>query len=75
MEEPVPNRHLCIHEHSQPHNLCSYPCPYRLDQLHPTPEYAPAPQYMDLSNICDFPDMLTTTSDKDLPSLEDILEL
>ena len=46
MEEPVPDRHLCIHEHSQ-HDLCPYPCPYSLDQLHLTTDYAP--QYMDLS--------------------------
>ena len=50
MEEPVPDRHLCIHEHSQ-HNLCPYHCPYSLDQLHLTPEYTPTPQYMDLNNI------------------------
>ena len=31
MEEPVPDRHLCIHEHSQPHHPCPYPCPYSLD--------------------------------------------
>ena len=29
LEEPVPDRHLCIHEHSQ-HNLCPYPCPVRI---------------------------------------------
>ena len=22
MEEPVPDRHICIHEQSQPHDLC-----------------------------------------------------
>ena len=27
MEEPVPDRQLCIYEHSQPHDLCPYPCP------------------------------------------------
>ena len=27
MEEPVPDRDLSIHEHSQ-HDLCPYPCPY-----------------------------------------------
>ena len=25
MEEPVPDRHLCISERSQPHDLCPYP--------------------------------------------------
>ena len=42
MEEPVPDRHLCIHKHSQPHGLCPYLGPHSLDQLHLTPEYAPA---------------------------------
>ena len=75
IKEPVPDRHLCIHEHSQPHDLCPYPCPHGLDQLHPTPEYAPTPQYMDLSDIFDFPDVMTTASDEDIPSLEDVLKL
>ena len=74
IEEPVPDRHLCIHEHSQ-HDLCPYSCPYSLGQLHLAPEYAPTPQYMDLSNIFNFPDVITTTSDKDIPNLEDVLEL
>ena len=26
--EEIPDRHLCIHEHSVPHSLCPYPCPY-----------------------------------------------
>ena len=30
MEEPVPDRHLCIHEHLQ-HDLCPYPSSYSLD--------------------------------------------
>ena len=75
MEEPVPDRHLCIHEHSQPHDLCPYPCPYSLDQLHLVPEYAPPPQYMDLSDIFDFPNVMTTPSNEDIPNLEDVLEL
>ena len=24
----IPDRHLCIQEHSTPHSLCPYPCPY-----------------------------------------------
>ena len=74
MEQPVPCRHLCIHEHSQ-HDLCPYPCPYSLDQIHLAPDYALTPQYMDLSDIINFPDMITTTSDKDIPNLEDVLKL
>ena len=72
MEEPVQDRHLCIHEHSQ-HDLCPYPWPYSLDQLHLTPDYAP--QYMDLNNIFNFPYVITTASDKDIPSLEDVLQI
>ena len=75
MEEPVPDRHFCIHEQLQPHDLCPNPCPYSLDQPHPTLEYAPAPQYMDLNNIFDFPDVMTTTSDEDILSLEDVYRL
>ena len=26
--EEIPDRHLCIHEHSLPHRLCPYLCPY-----------------------------------------------
>ena len=40
MEEPVPERHLCIHENSQ-HDVCPYPCPYSLNPLHLTQEDAP----------------------------------
>ena len=72
MEDPVPDRHLCIDKQLQPHDLCPYPCPYSLDQLHPAPEYASAPQYIDQSDIFDFPDVMTTTSDEDIPNLEDV---
>ena len=72
MEEPVPDRHLCIHEDSQ-QDLCLYPCPYGLDQLHLTLDYTP--QYIDLSNIFEFQDVITTTSDEDIPNLEDVLQL
>ena len=73
MEEPVPERHLCIHEQSQPHDPFPYPCPYGSDQLHPTPEYAQRPQYMDLSDIFNFPVVKTTARDENVPSLEDVL--
>ena len=72
MEEPVPDRHLCINEDSQ-HDLCPYPCLYSLDQLHLAPDYTM--QYMDLSDILDLPDVITTASDKDIPNLEDVLQL
>ena len=72
MEESVSVRHLCIHENSQ-HDLCPYPCPYSLNQLHLSQN--DASQYVDLSDIFDFPDVITTTSNKDIPNLEDILKL
>ena len=77
MEELVLDRHLCIYEHSQPHDLCPYPCPYCLAQLYPAPENAPTPHYevMDLSDIFNFPDVVTTTSDEDIPDLDDVLGL
>ena len=72
MEEPISERHLCIHENSQ-HDLCPYPCPYSLNLLHLTPE--DAPQYIDLKDIFEFPDFMVSASDDDVPSLEDILGL
>ena len=70
MEEPIPDRHLCIHENSQ-HDLCPYPCPYSLNLLHLTQE--DAPQYINPNNIFKFPDVIVSTSDDDVPCLEDIL--
>ena len=49
-------------------------CPYSLDLLHPTPENAPPPHYemMDLSDTFDFPDVMATTSNEDIPDLDDV---
>ena len=71
VEEPVPERHLCIHENS--HVLCPYPCPYSLNPLHLAQE--DAPQYIDLNDIFEFPNVIVSTNDDDVPSLEDILRL
>ena len=68
MEEPVPERHLSIHENSQ-HDPCPYPCLYSL--IHFTPE--DAPKYIDLKDIFKFPDVIVSASDDDVCSLEDIL--
>ena len=51
MEEPDPERHLCIHENTQC-DLCPYSCPYSLNPLHLTQE--DAPHYIDLKNIFQF---------------------
>ena len=76
-EDPVPDRQLCIHKQSQLHYQCCYPCQYRLDLPHSSPEDAPAPchKMMDLSDISDIQDVMTTTSDEDIPDLEDIFRL
>ena len=64
--EEIHDRHLCIHVHSLPHGLCPYLCPY-LDYQ--------ASSYLstlDLSDISKFEDLMTTSSDKDIPALNDI---
>ena len=77
LEDPIPDRHLWIHEQSQPHFQCSYPCPYCLDLRHSSPEGAPVPYFKmkDLSDIWDLQDVMTTTSDEGIPDLEDIFGL
>ena len=64
--EEVTDRHLCIHEHSLPHGLCPYLCPYL--------DYQTSPYYdsLDLSNISKFEDLMATCSDEDIPVLNDI---
>ena len=61
----VPVRPLCKHEHSLPHGLCPYLCPYADYQ---TPPYF---ETMDLSDISKFKDLMTTSSVEDIPVLED----
>ena len=62
--EEAPDRPLCIHEHSLPHRLCLYPCPYVNYQI---PSYI---ETMDLSDISDFEDIMITSSDEDIPALK-----
>ena len=64
--EEIPDRHLCIHEHSLPHRLCPYLCPYL--------EYQASSYYdtLDLSDISEFEDQMTTSSNEDIPALDDI---
>ena len=70
IEDPVLERHLCIHDNAQ-HDLCPFPCPYNLRQLHPTQEDM---QYIALSDVSDFPDIMVSADD-DMPSMEDIHDL
>ena len=74
LEEPVPARHLCIHEQSEPNFLCSYPCPYTLDLPPLAPEDTPASYHemMDLNDISDFQDVMTITSDEVILDLDDV---
>ena len=65
--EEVPNRTLYIHEHALPHGLCLYPCPYA---KYLVPSYA---MTMDLSDISNFEGIMITSSDEDIPALEDPL--
>ena len=60
--EEISDRHICIHEHSLPHRLCPYPCPY-LD--YQTSSYHDT---LDLSGISEFEDLMTTSSDEDIAS-------
>ena len=63
--EVILDRHLCIHKHSLPHSLCPYPCPYRdytSTSCHNT---------LDFNDISEFEEVMTTSSDKDVPALDD----
>ena len=60
--EEIPDRPLCIHKHSLPRGLCPYLCPY-LD--YQTSYY----DTLDLSDISEFEDLKTTSSNEDIPAL------
>ena len=64
--EQVPERSFCIHKNGLPHNLCQYPCPYGSND---------AVSYMDsldLSDISDYKDYMVTSSNEELPGMEDV---
>ena len=62
--EAIPDRHLCIHKHLLPHSLFPYPCPYM--------DYTSTvyPNMLDLSDISEFEDLMTTSSDEDILGLD-----
>ena len=64
--EEIPDRPLCIHEYSLPHGLCPYLCPYL--------NYQASLHYdtLDLSDVSEFKDLMTTSSNEDIPTLNDI---
>ena len=60
--EEIPDRHLCIHEHSLPHGLCPY-LDYTTSSYYDT---------FYLSDISKFEDLMTTSSDKDIPAFNEV---
>ena len=65
MPEEILDRYLCIHKHSLPHPLCLYPCLYM--------DHTPTSYHdtLDLSGMSEFEDFMTTSSNEDIPALED----
>ena len=63
---PQYERTLCIHEHGLPHGLCQCPCPYT---NYETISYMDS---LDLSDISDYEDYMVTSSDKEIPGMEEV---
>ena len=64
--EMVPVRTFCIHENGLPNDMCSYPCPYGSNG---TTSYIDS---LDLNDVSDIEDHFLTTSDEELPGLEEV---
>ena len=64
--EQVPERPFCIHKNGLPHNLCQYPCPCGSND---TVSYMDS---LDLSDILDYEDYMVTSSDEELPGMEEV---
>ena len=64
--EETPERIVCIHEHGLPHGLCPYPCPYT---NYETLSYMDS---LDLSDISDYEDYMVTSSDEEIPGMEEV---
>ena len=64
--EIVPERTFCIHKNGLPQNLCQYPCPYGSNV---TVTYM---ESLVLSDILDYEDFMVTSSDEELPGLEEV---
>ena len=64
--EEITDRHLCIHEHSLPHGLCPYLCPYL--------DYQTSSYYdtLDLSDISEFEDLMMISSNEGIPALNEV---
>ena len=64
--EGTPERTLCIHKHGLLHGLCQYPCPYA---NYNTISYMDS---VDLSDISDYEDYMVTSSDEEIPGMEEV---
>ena len=64
--EIVPERTFCIHENGLPNNLCQHPCPYGSND---TVSYIDS---LDFSDISDYEDYMVTSSDEELPGIEEV---
>ena len=64
--EETPERSLCIHEHGLPHGLCPYLCTYA---KYETLSYMDS---LDLSDISDYEDYMVTSSDEEIPGMEEV---
>ena len=64
--EEAPEKTLCIHEHGLPHGLCQYQCPYMNYQM---PSYLDG---LDLSDISDYEDCMVTSSNEEIPGVEEV---
>ena len=64
--EETPERTFCIHKYGLPHNLCQYPCPY---ENYNTVSYMGS---LDLSDILDYEDYMVTSSDEEIPGMEEV---
>ena len=63
--DEMPERTFCIHKQGLPHNLW-YPCPYGSNNI---PSYMDS---LDLSDISNYEDYMVTSSDKDIPGMEEV---
>ena len=64
--EIVPERTFCIHENGLPNNVCQHPCPYGSND---TVSYMDS---LDLSDIWNYDDYMVTSSDEELPGMEEV---
>ena len=62
----VPERTFCIHKNGLPNNVCQHPCLYGSND---TASYMDS---LDLSDILDYEDYMVTSSDEELPGMEEV---